>query len=123
VTRTLVTLAAGAATYLLTEQIVVGVLVAALGFWLLPRGDRRTHPHDRLPEPTPQSPSRPDTGGGIEVVCKQVTPFRQEWVSVRTGRLYDVLSQDGPPDAQPGDRGRVVVTGSGYRIRRASGPG
>lgn len=122
-TRTLVALAAGAATYLLTEQIVVGILAAALGFWLLPRGDRRKQPHDRPLEPTPQPPPRTDAAGGIEVVCKQVTPLRQEWVSVRTGRLYDVLSRDGPPDAKPGDHGRVVVTGSGYRIRRASEPG
>jgi len=122
VTRTLIALAAGAATYLLTEQLVVGVLAAALGFWLLPRGDRRVGSRDGPPEFTPQPP-RTDAAGGIEVVCKQVTPLRQEWVSVRTGRLYDVLSRDGPADAKPGDHGRVVVTGSGYRIRRVSGPG
>lgn len=121
-TQPLIALAAGAAAYLFTEQIVVGILVAALAFWLLPQlGKRRAGFHD--PPPSPQPPRRTEVTDGIEVVCKQVTPLRQEWVSVKTGRLYDVLSRDGPPDAKPGDRGRVVVAGSGYRIRRASGPG
>lgn len=52
----------------------------------------------------------------IEVVCKTVTPMRQEWVSLKTGRLYDVLSADGLADAHPGDKGRVILTGSAWRI-------
>jgi hypothetical protein len=117
--RTLAALALGAAGYLLTEQVVVGVLVAAVSFWLLGPERSRRAPRDieplyRAPPPR-RAAARPDLGG-VEVVCKQVTPLRQEWVSVKTGRLYDVLSQNGPHHAQPGDRGRVIVESAGYRI-------
>ena len=107
--------------YLLTRQVVVGILVSALGFWLLPQLSRR---RPAIPEAAPSPPSPPRSGpaDGIAVVCKQVTPLRQEWVSVKTGRLYDVLSHDGVEDARPGDHGQVVVEGSGYRIRRSPEP-
>ena len=104
------------AAYLLTGQVIAGVLASALGFWLAPQlGRRRPAP----PEPAPAPRPRRETADGIAVVCKQVTPLRQEWVSVRTGRLYDVLSPNGLPDAQPGDRGEAVLEGSSYRIRRS----
>lgn len=128
--RTLAALALGAAGYLLTEQVVVGIAVAAVGFWLLgPGRSRRAHgyrtpgykthsdkelPHSALP--ARRAATRPDSSGGVEVVCKQVTPLRQEWVSLKTGRLYDVLSRNGPRHAQPGDRGQVIVESAGYRI-------
>lgn len=119
--RALVALASGAAGYLLTGQVVVGVLVAAVGFWLLGQGrSRRAHSYEKLPDstlPPRRAAARPEPGGGVEVVCKQVTPLRQEWVSVKTGRLYDVLSHSGPRHARPGDRGRVIVESAGYRIK------
>jgi hypothetical protein len=112
--RTLAALALGAVGYLLTEQVVVGIAVAAVGFWLL--GRSRAHRHDPLLDALPPVATHPDPDGGVEVVCKQVTPLRQEWASLKTGRLYDVLSQNGPRHAQPGDRGRVIVGPTGYRI-------
>lgn len=120
-TRTLVALALGIATYFITEQIVVGIVVAALGFWLAPQLGRRRGSYEQ-PTPPPPLPPRNAHADGVEVVCKQVTPLRQEWTSVRTGRLYDVLSGSGLPDARPGDHGQAVVEGSGYRIRRPSEP-
>ncbi len=62
--------------------------------------------------PGPLSKPSPNT----LVICKQVTPERQEWVSSKTGRLYDVLSHHGPAAARPGDRGYVYMTGTGWRI-------
>lgn len=121
VTRTLVALALGLAAYLVTEQPVVGVVVAAVSFWLLPRLQRR-RPHGYKPRLPPPPPPRHKPADGIEVVCKQVTPLRQEWVSVKTGRLYDVLSRSGLQGAQPGDHGQAVMEGSGYRIRQPSEP-
>lgn len=121
--RLLVALVLGIAAYLVTDQLVLGAVVAALGFWLLPRLSR--YPNRRSPSyadtpPSPPLSPRSEPVGGIEVVCKQVTPLRQEWVSVKTGRLYDVLSRSGVQDARPGDHGQAVVEGSGYRIRRSS---
>ncbi len=123
-TRTLIAFALGVAAYLVTGQVVAGILASALGFWLSPQLGRH---RPATPEPAPASRprSRPTDGrpaDGIAVVCKQVTPLRQEWVSVRTGRLYDVLSRSGVQDAQPGDYGQAVVEGSGYRIRRSPKP-
>ena len=119
--RLLVALALGVAAYLVTEQLVLGVGVVALGFWLLPQNRRRSPSYADTPPSPPPSP-RSEPADGIAVVCKQVTPLRQEWVSVKTGRLYDVLSRSGVQDAQPGDHGQVVVEGSGYRILRSSKP-
>lgn len=115
--RMLVALVLGVVAYLATDQLVVGAAVAALGFWLLPRLSRRRSPSYADTPPSP--PPRSEPADGIEVVCKQVTPLRQEWVSVKTGRLYDVLSRSGVQDARPGDHGQAVVEGSGYRIRQS----
>lgn len=112
--RTLVALGLGVVASLLSQQVVVGLLVAATAFWL---GRRLTRPTFRGEDRVYTTPrTQPDSLSGIEVICKQVTPLRQEWVSLKTGRLYDVLNQNGPPGAQPGDHGWVVVKGSGYRI-------
>lgn len=107
---------AGGAAYLLTREPVVGLLVAA-GVWLFAR-PRRAGPDGGWGQPPRTPPVRLGArhDGGIEVVCKQVTAERQEWVSVRTGRLYDVLAPNGPADAKPGDHAFVVPTPSGYRI-------
>lgn len=117
----------GVAAYLVTREVIVGVLAAAVGFWLL---------RSLRPAPTPTrygAEHRPTASGsfgrgaradeGIAVVCKQVTPERQEWASVKTGRLFDVLSPDGPPDAQPGDPGEVIVQGTRYLVRTPLDPG
>lgn len=120
-TRSLAALALGVAAYLVTEQVVVGIVGAALGFWLAPQLGRRRGSYEQPTPPPPLLPRNAHTDG-VEVVCKQVTPLRQEWVSVRTGRLYDVLSGSGLPGARPGDHGQAVVEGSGYRIRRLSKP-
>jgi len=117
--RMLVALVLGVAAYLVTDQLVLGAAVAALGFWLLPRLSRRRSPSYTDTPPSPPPPPRREPAYGIEVICKQVTPLRQEWVSVKTGRLYDVLSRSGVQDARPGDHGQAVVEGSGYRIRRS----
>ncbi len=68
--------------------------------------------------PGPLSKPSPNT----LVICKQVTPERQEWVSSKTGRLYDVLSHHGPAEARPGDRGYVHMTGTGWRIVATEAP-
>ncbi len=52
----------------------------------------------------------------MQVVCKRVTAERQEWVSLKTGRLFEVLTPNGPPGAKPGDPGEVVSSSDGYRI-------
>lgn len=114
-TRTLIALGLGVVAALVSQQVVVGLLVAAAAFWLGQQLTRPTFRGEGRVYTTPRT--QPDSTSGIEVVCKQVTPLRQEWVSLRTGRLFDVLSQNGPPGAQPGDHGWVVVQGSGYRIR------
>lgn len=60
---------------------------------------------------------------GTRVVCKQVNSERQEWTSLKTGRIFEVLSQNGPLGAQPGDQGEVFISGAGYRIRPLSRKG
>lgn len=112
-TRLLVALLAGGAAYGLTREPLVGLLVAA-GGWFLWR-PRRTITNGDF-GPVAAATFRTPREGGVEVVCKQVTAERQEWVSVRTGRLYDVLAPNGPADAKPGDRAYVVTTPSGYRV-------
>lgn len=114
--RFLIALLAGGAAYLLTREPLVGLLVTAGGWFL--RRPRRTRTDGGFGPVTAARPQTPREGG-VEVVCKQVTAERQEWVSVRTGRLYDVLSASGPPGARPGDHGYVVPTPSGYRISAA----
>ncbi len=113
--RSLIALGLGVVALLLSQQVVVGLLVAAAAFWLGRRLARPTFRGEDCVDATPRT--QPDSASGIEVVCKQVTPLRQEWVSLKTGRLFDVLSQNGPPGAQPGDHGWVIVKGSSYRIR------
>lgn len=118
-TKGLVALVLGAATYMFTGQPVAGLLVAAAVFWLGPQTlGRRTSTRVHYTSPRAQ----PENAPGTQVVCKRVTPLRQEWASLKTGRLYDVLSQNGPPGAVPGDRGQVVMSGSGYRIRPSPEP-
>lgn len=112
-TRLLIALLAGGAAYLLTREPLVGLLVAA-GGWFLWR-PRRSAAEGGFGPVTAAKPRTPREGG-VEVVCKQVTAERQEWVSVRTGRLYDVLAPNGPADAKPGDRAYVVTTPTGYQI-------
>lgn len=120
----LVALGAGALAYLLTREVIVGVLVAGAALWLLRRRARAAPPDYPRPEPgnTRRALNLQERPTGTVVVCKQVTPLRQEWTSVKTGRLFDVLSQNGPPGAKPGDRGEVVSSSSGYRIRRLTEP-
>ena len=112
-TRPLLALLAGGAAYLLTREPLVGLLVAA-GGWFLWR-PRRAAAEDSF-GPVTVATSRTPREGGVEVVCKQVTAERQEWVSARTGRLYDVLAPNGPADARPGDRAYVVTTPTGYSV-------
>ena len=113
----LAALAGGGAAYLLTDQLVVGLIVGAFGVWLLRNlSGTRVRPAPCASVPPPPGPRRP-RATGVHVVCKQVTPQRQEWVSLQTGRLYDVLSGAGLPNAQPGDLGRAIVDGSGYQIK------
>ncbi len=114
-TRTLIALALGGVVYFATGQVVAGILASAFGFWLAPQLGRRP----ATPRAVPTSQPRRRPADGVAVVCKQVTPLRQEWVSVKTGRLYDVLSPNGLHDARPGDRGEAVLEGSSYRIRRS----
>lgn len=115
-TRVLLALLAGGAAYLLTREPLVGLLVAA-GGWFLWRPRRTSLDGDF--GPVTAATSRTPREGGVEVVCKQVTAERQEWVSVRTGRLYDVLAPNGPADAEPGDRAYVVTTPTGYSVSKA----
>ncbi len=115
-TRFLLALLAGGAAYLLTREPLVGLLAAA-GAWLLWRPKRTATEEDF--GPVTAAISRTPREGGTEVVCKQVTAERQEWASVRTGRLYDVLSANGPVGAKPGDRAYVVTTPTGYSVRSA----
>ena len=119
---TLIALVLGVVACWLTREIVVGVLVTGASFWLLrgasrPSGQRRTEDRALRPNPAGRDVRR---GEGIAVVCKQVTLERQEWVSVKTGRLFDVLGPDGPPDAKPGDSGEVFVQGTRYLVKTSA---
>ena len=116
----LLAVALAALVALLTGRLWAGLLAGG-ALWL----GLRYVKFDGRPEPFPPamrgSPSPPKTTATpIEVVCKTVTPLRQEWASVRTGRLYDVLSANGLPDAAPGDRGYVTLTPTGWRITKHS---
>ena len=116
----LVAVAVAALVTFLTGRFAVGLLVGA-AVWVGLRvfwPDARTG--DGFPPPTtPRTRSSPRaTPTPIEVVCKTVTPLRQEWASVKTGRLYDVLSANGLPNAAPGDRGFVTLTPTGWRITK-----
>ena len=120
---TLIALVLGVAAYWLTREIIVGVLVIGASLWLLrgplqQTGQRRTE--RRVAQPNLDPPKRDVRREGIPVVCKQVTLERQEWVSVKTGRLFDVLSPDGPLDAEPGDPGEVFVQGTRYLVKPAA---
>lgn len=120
--KTLIALSLGTLAYLLTREVVVGLLVAAAGFWFLQQRDRqRSDEEDLTSAMDTRRPRYSKHERGIPVVCKQVTPERQEWVSVKTGRLFDVLSPDGPPSAKPGDPGEVFVSGARYTVKVPSG--
>ncbi|ADI15253.1 hypothetical protein [Truepera radiovictrix] len=122
----LLALALGAAATRLAENaaaFVALIVVFAAALWLLqpkrralPRHTPRVQVGERrLTRLAPEGRSSPLVTG-TTVVCKRITPERQEWVSSRTGRLYDVSCHNGPPNARPGDRGRVAVTATGWRI-------
>ena len=116
----LVAVALAGLVVLLTGRLAVGLLVGA-ALWV---GLRYAWPGAGVEDDFPA----PDIRGGgsspratptpIEVVCKTVTPMRQEWTSAKTGRLYDVLSVNGLPNAAPGDRGYVTLTPTGWRIAK-----
>ena len=109
----LVALGLGALAYLFTREVVVGVLIAAASFWLLRRG----HFSRNIEKPPlPPAALQPERATGMRVICKRVTAQRQEWVSVKTGRIFEVLTKNGPPGARPGDPGEVVSSSMGYRI-------
>ena len=104
-----------AAVWAGTQSALWG-LGAGLAAFFLVRWLRPGPLRGPAPGPPPTRPPRTERATSIEVVCKTVTPARQEWVSVKTGRLYDVLSENGVAGARPGDRGRVTLTGAGWRI-------
>ena len=115
----LVAVALAALVGFLTGRLAAGLLVGA-ALWV---GLRVVWPgavKDDFPAPDIRgrrsSPSSIPTP--IEVVCKTVTPLRQEWASAKTGRLYDVLNVNGLPNAAPGDRGFVTLTPTGWRITK-----
>ena len=120
----LVAVTLAALVVFLTGRLAAGLLVGA-ALWV---GLRVVWPGAGLKDDFPA----PDTQRGrsspratptpIEVVCKTVTPLRQEWASARTGRLYDVLSANGLPNAVPGDRGFVTLTPTGWRIAKYKSP-
>ena len=123
----LIALFLGTAAYLLTKEVIVGLLVAGTAWWFIRKSRRKrerrsgypTAGYPDAPAYTSKAAVRDD--GGIAVVCKQVTAERQEWASVKTGRLFDVLSPDGPPGAKPGDPGEVIVRGTRYLVRTPPG--
>ena len=97
--------------------LAAGVATFFLVRWLQPAPFTTPPKPKRAPRKSAYRPkARGERETPIEVVCKVVTPARQEWVSLKTGRLYDVLSVNGLANAQPGDRGRVVLTGTHWRI-------
>ena len=116
----LLAVALAALVVLLTGRLWAGLLAGG-ALWLGLRYVKSDAGFkDPFPPPTRGGSSPPETTATpIEVVCKTVTPLRQEWASVRTGRLYDVLSANGLPNAAPGDRGYVTLTPTGWRITRA----
>ncbi len=104
----------GVATLIGTQSIFWGLLAGLALFvlvrWWQPRAFAVP------PDVSASGPRPTERATSIEVVCKTVTPVRQEWVSLKTGRLYDVLSANGLAGARPGDRGRVTLTGATWRI-------
>ena len=117
-------LGVGVALLISTQSALWGLAAGLATFFLV----RWLRPQPSASPPHIDTPQRPRTerATSIEVVCKTVTPARQEWVSLKTGRLFDVLSANGPPGARPGDKCRVTLTGTTWRIdppapRQASG--
>ncbi len=110
----LVGIGVGVAVLVGTQDALWG-LSAGLAAFLLVRWAQPQPPALPL-EPDAPKPRPTERATPIEVVCKTVTPARQEWVSLKTGRLYDVLSANGLAGARPGDKGRVTLTGRGWRI-------
>ena len=58
-----------------------------------------------------------ETKTQTEVVCVLVTDTRQEWKSLTTGRRYDVVRENGLPYAKEGDKGVIIMTERGWRVR------
>ncbi len=117
-----IALVLGVAAYLVTQEVIIGVLVAAISFWFLRRRQRNEYAAPNPPLDLPEYSPRRNAREGVIVVCKLVTPERQEWASVKTGRLYDVLSPDGPANARPGDHAQLVVSGTRYLVRNPNEP-
>lgn len=72
---------------------------------------------ESLPEETQHVPTE-----AIQVVCVAVTPARQDWRSLTTGRRYDVLSLNGVRGAKPGDRGMAFMTRRGWQVKAVIKP-
>ena len=110
----LLSVSVGGAVLVGTQDALWGILAGVTTFflvrWVQPRAPALP---PRIDPPKPRPTER--TTSTI-VVCKTVTPARQEWVSLKTGRLYDVLSENGLAGARPGDRGRVTLVGTTWRI-------
>ena len=110
----MVALGVGVAVLIGTQSALGGLIAGIVTFFLI-RALQPAPP--RQPAiPTTSRPLRTERATPIEVVCTTVTPERQEWVSVKTGRLYDVLSANGLAGARPGDRGRVTLRGTSWKI-------
>lgn len=91
------------------------LLLAALLIWFFwPKPKRRLEPPAVKPVPKQRPKTRRLTS--IKVVCVKATPLRQEWKSLRTGRLFDVVARAGVPDAEVGDEGFIAMTDEGWRI-------
>ena len=106
-------LGVGVAVLIAAQSVPWGLAAGLAAFFLV----RWRHPRpSALPADIETSHPQRERATSIEVVCKTVTPARQEWVSLKTGRLFDVLSANGPPGARPGDKGRVTLTGTTWRI-------
>ena len=93
----------GATVSVGTQNALWGLAVGLTAFFLV----RWLQPRASLPlELDALEPRLTERETSIEVVCKTVTPARQEWVSLRTGRLYDVLSADGLAGRASGRQGQ-----------------
>jgi hypothetical protein len=113
--ETLIALALGGLAWFFTRELVVGLLVGGAAFGLV-RMQSLQRRRASSPFPLPTNLQRPERATGMHVVCKRVTSERQEWVSTKTGRIYEVLSHSGPPGAKPGDEGEVILGPVSYRI-------
>lgn len=113
-------LLAGAMIFGLSRNLPLSVLLGAVTVIIARRWVRARMPWARYPASPPPTMSTPprsgETSTPIEVVCRQVAPGRQEWVSRKTGRLYDVTGESTLPGARPGDLGMVTLTETGWRI-------